>query len=80
MNTLNEYEELKKKRFVGFAAKYLNKVKSKLHDEIDIQVYTKLVQLDSRLGTTASEQLRWCLEFTSRSDIIKVKIIVNVLI
>ena len=77
---MTEYEALKKKRWVGFAAKYLYAFESKSHDQIDSHIYAKLVKLDTRLGTTASEQLRWCLEFTSRSDIIKVKIIVNVLI
>ena len=79
---MNEYESLRKAGWVGFAHLYLRRCnyESKTDDVIDIQVYTKLVELDSRLGTTASEQLRWCLEFTSRSDIIKVKIIVNVLI
>ena len=73
---MNEYESLRKKGWVGFAYLYLKRCnkESKTNDEIDIQVYTKLVQLDSRLGTTASEQLYWCLEFTSRSDIIKVLI------
>ena len=71
---VTEYEDLKKKKYVGFAARYLDNFESKSHDQIDIHVYTKLVELDSRLGTTASEQLRWCLEFTSRSDIIKVTI------
>lgn len=41
-------------------------------DKIDIEVYTKLFELDSKLGTTASEQLRRCLQNTIRSDIIKV--------
>ena len=43
-------------------------------DEINIQVYTKLVQLDSKLGTTSSEQLGCCLKYTTRSNIIKVQI------
>ena len=73
MNTLNEYEELKKYEFAGFASRYSQEcVDSQSDDKIDIQVYTKLIQLDSRLGTPASEQLDRCLEFTSRSDIIKV--------
>ena len=76
MKRIYEYEELKKKRFVGFAAKYLFKFESKSHDQIDIHVYTKLVQLDSKLGITASEQLEWCIKFTTRSDIIKVLILV----
>ena len=60
----------------GFAQRYLRECdrQSKSDDQIDIQVYTTLVQLDSRLGTTASEQLATCLQFTTRSDIIKVLI------
>ena len=73
---MNEYEVLKKKEFVGFADKYLYQFKSKPQDQIDIHIYAKLVKLDTRLGTTASEQLDWCIERTTRSDIIKVKIIV----
>ena len=69
---------LRQKGFVGFAHRFLQRYneESKSNDEIDIQVYTKLVQLDSKIGTTASEQLYCCLEFTTRSDIIMVKIIV----
>ena len=73
MNILTEYEELKRKGYVGFAHEYLQECeKSKSDDRIDIKVYTKRVQLDSKLGTTASEQLQWCLNYTSRSDVIKV--------
>ena len=72
---MNEYESLRKLGWAGFAHLYLMRFRkeSKTDDEIDIQVYTKLVELDSRLGTTASEQLDWCIEYTTRSDIIKVK-------
>ena len=72
---MNEYESLRKKNLVGFAHLFLWQ-ESKKDDQIDIQVYNKLVELDSKLGTTASEQLHGCIERTSRSDIIKVKIIV----
>ena len=73
---MNDYYELKKPHFVGYAHVYLYQCvkKSKADDEIDIQVYTQLVQLDSKLGTTASEQLLWCLQYTIRLDIIKVLI------
>ena len=75
MNTLNEYEKLKGKGYVGFASQYLQEcVESKSDDQIDIEVYTKLVQLDSRLGTSLSEQLRMCLQYTTRPDIIQVLI------
>ena len=76
---MSGYAGLREKHFGGFAHRYLRRritQESKSDDQIDIQIYTKLVQLDSRLGTTASEQLATCLEFTTRSDIIKVKIIV----
>ena len=71
---MNEYEGIKKGGSVGFADAYLHRccLESKTDDKIDIQVYTELVQLDSRLGTTASEQLTKCLQLTTRSDIIKV--------
>ena len=72
---MNEYVSLREANFVGFANVYLwrcNK-ESKSNDEIDKEVYAKLVELDSRLGTTASEQLFKCLLKTTRSDIIKVE-------
>ena len=73
---MTEYEELKKGGAVGFADAYLDgcKAESKSDDEIDVQVYTKLVQLDSNLGTTAAEQLNRSLYYTTRSDIIQVLI------
>ena len=72
---MNEYEILRKKNFLGFANVYLwrcNK-ESKSDDKIDKEFYNELVELDTRLGTTASEQLFKCLEKTTRSDIIKVE-------
>ena len=57
------------KYFIGFASKYLEESKS--DREIDREIYSKLVQLDSRLGTKASDQLYKCLSHTTRSDIIK---------
>ena len=68
---------LGKNNFVGFAHRYLVRIieqESKSEDHIDILVYSKLAQLDSKLGATASEQLARCLLFTTRSDIIKVLI------
>ena len=62
------------KGFVGFAHRYLWRCddESKSDIEIDFQVYTKLLELDSRLGTTAAEQLYWIVDFTQRWDLIKV--------
>ena len=71
---MNELEEIRKKGFAGFAAIYLHHFikESKPADEIDTHIYTQLWKLDSKLGTTASDQLHYCLNSTSRSDIIKV--------
>ena len=71
----NGYEELKKRGFVGFANRYLQTcVNSKSDDEIDIQVYSELVQLDSKLGTPASEQLFRLLKHSLRMDLLKVSL------
>ena len=64
----------------GFSRKYLERCKKespysnqkKSNDETNKEVYTKLVELDTRLGRKASELLFGCLENTTRSDIIKV--------
>ena len=71
---VTEYEDLRK-NWVGFAHVYLNRCnkESKSDDEIDKEVYSKLVELDTRLGTTASEQLYWCVSYTLNLDIIKVQ-------
>ena len=47
--------------------------KSDADDKIDIPLYTKLVKLDTKLGTKVSEQLFKCLCSTTRLDIIKVR-------
>ena len=59
----------------GFAQRYLRECdrQSKSDDQIDIQVYTKLVQLDSKLGTTATEQLLGGVFALLRLDLLKVK-------
>ena len=71
---MTEYEKLREIGFVGFAQVYLYRCdkESKTENIADVQLYTKLVELDTRLGTTASEQLYWCLKYSTRWDIIKV--------
>ena len=73
---------MQKTDFVGFASEYLWRCEkeSKSDEEIDIQVYTKLVKLDSRLGTTAAEQLLHCVAHTQRLDLIKVSIQIRLVI
>ena len=72
MNKL--YEEIKKNVFVGYANLYLSQCEeeSESDDNVDIQVHEKLVELDSRLGTTEAEQLWGCLGYSLRFDLIQV--------
>ena len=67
-------KELRKAGLYEFAHAYLDRcfAKARPDDEIDVEVYAKLVQLDSKLGTTASKQLDRCIFYTTRSDIIQV--------
>ena len=72
---MKEFDEsLRKNKWVGFASFYLGRCqeKSKTGDKIDERIYAKLIELDTRLGTKASEQLYYCLNRTTRWDIIKV--------
>ena len=73
---VKEYEIVRTKNWVGFADFYLDRCNKESDASVkaDIVVYTKLVELDSRLGTTTSEQLFGCLCRTTRSDIIKVRV------
>ena len=45
----------------------------KTDEKIDVEVYARLVELDTKLGTRTSEQLFLCLFLTTRLDIIKVR-------
>ena len=62
-----DYDWIKKEDYVGYADYYLHKCIS-----IDKDVYSKLVELDTKLGTTSSEQLFDCVSNTLNLDIIKV--------
>ena len=81
VDEFDQFKNINNKEVAGFASMYLLRceVESKSDDEIDIRVYTKLVELDSRLGTTAAEQLFKCLEHT-RWDLIKVIVEIIVVI
>ena len=59
---------------MGFAELYLNRCskESQSDDKIDIQVYSHFVKLDSRLGTTATEQLFMSLGYSLSLDLVQV--------
>ena len=63
----NNYDKIRATGLVGFTTYYLHESK-----DVDIEVFTKLLDLDSKLGTTNSEQLYKCLDLTTRHDLIKV--------
>ena len=71
---MNDHAKLREQGFVGFAHLYLSTYdyESKSDDQIDIQVYTKLVKLDTKLGTTATEQLYWCVHHALSLNLIRV--------
>ena len=74
----NEWHSFfKKANYDGFRHLYYRRYKeSKSEDEIDEEVYSKLSELDIRLGslpgTSPSEQLFMCIFFTLNLEIIKV--------
>ena len=65
---------MRKENFIGFADVYLQRCnkESKTGDKVDVELYARLVELDTKLGTGSSEQLFVCLFYTTRWDIIKV--------
>ena len=70
MDQVNDYELL---AWItgrsGFAAYYCKKCEDK---HMDVEIFEKLVELDAKLGITATKQLYYCIRYTSRLDIIKV--------
>ena len=66
---------MRKYNWTGFAEIFLWRCKqeSKTLDKKDIELYIMLIELDKRLGTTATDQLFGCLLRTTRWDIIKVR-------
>ena len=80
-DVLKDYDWIKSKDFtftrrriinhIGYAGYYLEQING---DEADASVYRKLVDIDTGLGTKASDQLYVCLRLTSRPELIKVRI------
>ena len=70
----SKYRLLYHDEYVGFADAYLRLCEEKLKsdNEIDVQAYSKLVELDSKLGTKAAEQLFMCVFYSPRLNLVKV--------
>ena len=73
--TENDYDELRQKyNWVGYAHYYLGQCHddSELMNEAETEIYRKLLEIDSKLGTTQTEQLFRCVFYSVRMDLIKV--------
>ena len=70
----DDYDEIREDGFVGYAHYYLQACwdESELQNKADVAVYEQLLEIDSKLGTTQSEQLRVCLCYSPRKDLIEV--------
>ena len=70
-----EYEELREKHgYFGYANYYIHNCwdESELKNKADVAVYKQLLEIDAKLGTTQTEQLRRCLCYSPRKDLIEV--------
>ena len=70
----DEYEELRELGGAGYAHYYLQECwdESELKNKADVSIYKQLLEIDSKLGTTQTEQLFKCVVNTVRMDLIKV--------
>ena len=73
--TENEFDVLREKHgYVGYANYYLKRCydESELINKAEMEIYKTLLDIDSKLGTTQSEQLYGCVFHSIRMDLIKV--------
>ena len=71
----NLFDVLREKGFVGYAHYYLQECllnESELENKADVTIYKQLLEIDSKLGTTQTEQLFECVFDSVRLDLIKV--------
>ena len=69
-----DHDKLRELGAVGYADFYLAKCwnESEFKNKADFIIYKQLLEIDAKLGTTQSEQLRWCLCYWPRKDLIEV--------
>ena len=67
------YEKARKMGLVGFSHLYLQQCNRSIDNNVDAKTYNKLIYPDCSLGTSSSEELYWCLNYTTRLDLIKVR-------
>ena len=69
-----EQDKIRELGYVGYAHYYLQQYwnESELKNKADVLIYKQLLEIDSKLGTTQSEQLHNCLCYSPRKDLIEV--------
>ena len=74
MEEHQDYDWMRSEEGLGYAHYYLQKCwnESELINKADVAVYKQLLEIDSKLGTTQSEQLFECVFYSLRMDLIKV--------
>ena len=73
--TENKFEMLREELgYVGFANYYMRECldESELKNKANVTIYKQLLEIDTKLGTTQSEQLLECVFYSLRMDLIKV--------
>ena len=71
----NIYDELREELgAAGYASYYIYHCwdESELKNKADVSIYKQLLEIDSKLGTTQSEQLFECVFHSLRMDLINV--------
>ena len=70
----DDYDEIREYGGVGYGNYYLRECwdKSELKNKADVTIYKQFLEIDSKLGTTQSEQLFWYVFYSLRRDLIKV--------
>ena len=70
----DDYDEIREYTFVGYGNYYLRECEdeSEWKNKADVAIYKQLLEIDSKLGTTQSEQLRWCLRYSPQKALIEV--------
>ena len=81
MDQVEHNDHLRECGFAGYAHYYLRGCweESELKNKADGKIYKQLLEIDSKLGTTQSEQLFKYVFYSLRMDLIKVRIYYRVL-
>ena len=71
-----DYDALRKVGYAGYAEYYIRKCwdESEMKNKADVTIYKQFLKIDSKLGTTQTEQLFTCLFYSPRKDLIEVGI------